>query len=474
MRKTGEDLLDDIVASEFAESSTVKYHTFDGNVVINTIEPANLQAFLATQFKDFSVGHRRYNTFKPLIGHSIFSADGAFWEHSRALFRPQFSRENINDLDMTDRASTALITALGDVSTQTGWTEGREMMPLLYNFTLDTATDFLFGQSVESQSLAIAAQKHDAGATQEFDPYTRNKMAEAKKFRDSFAIVNIMIISRIRAQSFWWLADGLEFRKAIRTIRNFTEHFVQLAVDRATSQSKVESGKKESLLNNLATQTQDRTELRDQTLSILLAGRDTTAALLGWSLARLAIHPEVFAKLRSTVLRELPQNEEITFAKLKGCRYLQHFLNEVLRLHPLVPINQRIAVKDTTLPTGGGPDKCSPIAVRKGQSVLFSVYLMQRRKDLWGADALEFKPERWEQRWPAWQYLPFLGGPRICVGQQFALTEASYALVRLLREFDAIEPVDWEEARMLKKNLGVTLRPGEGEKIRFRKAGVVA
>lgn len=223
-------------------------------------------------------------------------------------------------------------------------------------------------------------------------------------------------------------------------------------------------------MNNLATHTQDRVELRDQTLAVLLAGRDTTSTMLGWAICRLALHTEVFSKLRDTVLHEFAPGEAITFAKLKGCRYLQHFLNEVLRLHPTVPVNQRMAIKDTTLPVGGGPDHQSPIAIREGTIILFSVYIMQRRKDLWGPDALEFKPERWEEQRPAWQYLPFLGGPRICLGQQFALTEAGYLLVRLLQEFDTIEPVDRTEMQKLRKGLGVTMWPLDGTKVRFRKA----
>lgn len=127
-------------------------------------------------------------------------------------------------------------------------------------------------------------------------------------------------------------------------------------------------------------------------------------------------------------------------------------------------------MKDTTLPTGGGPNQLSPIAVRKGQVVLFSVYVMQRRKDLWGEDALDFRPERWEERIAAWQFLPFLGGPRICLGQQFALTEASFLLCRVLQQFDAIEPVNWIETAKMRKGLGVTMWPADGATIRFHKA----
>jgi len=90
---------------------------------------------------------------------------------------------------------------------------------------------------------------------------------------------------------------------------------------------------------------------------------------------------------------------------------------------------------------------------------------MHRRKDIYGPDALEFRPERWapeEGLRPSWGYLPFNGGPRICVGQQFALTEAGYTIVRLLQEFRGIENRDdskWEE------KLSLTLAIDNGVKV---------
>lgn len=70
---------------------------------------------------------------------------------------------------------------------------------------------------------------------------------------------------------------------------------------------------------------------------------------------------------------------------------------------------------------------------------------MQRRTDLYGEDAQEFKPERWESLRPSWQYLPFNGGPRICIGQQFALTEASFTTIRILQAFKGLEARDTTE-----------------------------
>lgn len=469
---SGEDLLDDIIAKELQDATTVEATSFTGSQALETSEPANIQAVLATQFDDFSTGDVRRHAFEPVVGRSIFSSDGAFWAHSRALMRPQFARENINDLEMTDRASNELIEAIGALGSD-GWTAPTLMMPLLYNFTLDTATDFLFGESIQTQREATAARSKAAaegGTTLQQRGSREAPQGVAQEFASAFEIAHEYMLGRIQLQSLYFLSDGPKFRRAVGRIRELTERYVQLAIDTAIRGEKQE-GKKQSLMYNLATQTGDRIEVRDQTLSILLAGRDTTASLLGFALIRLALHPDIFAKLRNIVLQDFEPGKEITFASLKGCRYLQHFLNEVLRLHPTVPLNHRIAAKDTTLPTGGGPDRNSPVAVRKGEMVFFSVYIMQRRQDLWGKDAADFKPERWEQRYPAWQFLPFLGGPRICIGQQFALIEASYLIVRLLHEFDAIEPADLVDMRKIKKGLGVTMWPGDGCKVRFHKAG---
>lgn len=98
-----------------------------------------------------------------------------------------------------------------------------------------------------------------------------------------------------------------------------------------------------------------------------------------------------------------------------------------LRLFPPVPVNNRTAHETTTLPTGGGPDGTSPILVRKGENVAYCVYAMHRRKDLYGTDAEDFRPERWDDAnlplyqdsvTAAWGYLPFNGGPRVCLGRK--------------------------------------------------------
>ena len=93
----------------------------------------------------------------------------------------------------------------------------------------------------------------------------------------------------------------------------------------------------------------------------------------------------------------------------------------VLRLYPSVPVNSRFATKTTVLPVGGGIDGQSPILVRQGEAVGYCVYALHRRRDIYGEDAYEFRPSRWDEerlQKIGWGYLPFNGGPRICPGSE--------------------------------------------------------
>jgi cytochrome P450 len=82
-----------------------------------------------------------------------------------------------------------------------------------------------------------------------------------------------------------------------------------------------------------------------------------------------------------------------------------------------------MSFRDTSLPRGGGPDGKGPIFVKKNTVIPFSLYSMHRRTDIWGSDAEEFRPERWEENASSrtWEYIPFNGGPRICLGREYIL-----------------------------------------------------
>ncbi|KAK3639875.1 hypothetical protein LTR56_012255 [Elasticomyces elasticus] len=405
-----------------------------GRPVIITQEPENLKTIQAIDFKKWSLGSRRIIAFRPLLGQGIFTSDGADWHRSREMLRPNFARTQVGDLATFETHVKHLIDAVPtDRSTV-------DLSDLFFRLTMDSATEFLFGESTES--LTQSSGDGFAGA------FTRSQDYVANAGRWG------MWAALFPANKQW--VDDKKF------VHDFVDYYVRKGLGKRSQllqeKSNAEKPGRYIFIDELVRQTTDPIRIRSELLNILLAGRDTTASLLTnvwWQLSR---NPTAWAKLQAEVAPF--DGEQPTFEQLKDMKYLKAFLNETLRLYPVVPANSREAVEDTTLPLGGGPDGSAPMFIPKGMVVAWSVYAMHRRKDYYGEDAEEFKPERWlddpdtgkKGLRPGWEYLPFNGGPRICLGQQFALTEASYTTVRLCQAFEKIESRDnkpWEEALTL-------------------------
>lgn len=460
----------DTACAEHGKNITTFSQGLMGAVAHFTIEPKNIQAVLATQFKDFGLGERRNGNFSPLLGHGIFSTDGKEWEHARALLRPQFARDQVSDLDLEEEHVQNMMRVIP--VNQDGWTNVTDLKLIFFRLTIDSATEFLFGESVDSQ-LAVLPDYASSKA-----PMAVNE----QDFAISFDKAQGTIATASRLGEGYWMVYDKTFREHCKRCHTFIDHYVQLALAKEkTSSLKTSSGKQKYIfLDALVESTRDPVELRSHMISILLAGRDTTASLLSYIFMLFTQHPDTYTKLRRIVLDEFgpysnPKN--LTFSSLKSCNYLQWVLNETLRLYPVVPVDGRRALKDTTIPTGGGPDGTAPVYVKKGEQVDYSVYVMHRRKDLWGADADEFKPERWDGRKSGWEYLPFNGGPRICIGQQFALTEAGYVVVRLAQRFEQLESVGntWAAESeggkgFVRHALSLTGCPADGVKLRMKEA----
>jgi cytochrome P450 len=318
------------------------------------------------------------------------------------MMRPQFARDQVSDLDLEERHVQHMMSALDRSIQANGWTNEIDLQVLFFRLTLDSATEFLFGESVDSQ---LRLQ-------QGYEPTKEDALSS--DFASAFDKGQMGLATRARFAEMYWVVNTKTFRNSCELCHEFIDRFVRLALSKELQEKDLQkdaSGKKEKyvFLEALAQETQDPIELRSQLLNILLAGRDTTASLLGWLFHCLVRDPARYKKLRDIIIAEFGTYEhpsEITFSKLKSCRYLQHCNNEALRLYPVVPVNARYANKDTTIPRGGGKDGNSPIFVPKGTSVEYSVHTMHRRKDVWGLDADEFRPERWENRKVGWEYLP--------------------------------------------------------------------
>ncbi|KAF3985296.1 hypothetical protein FT663_05358 [Candidozyma haemuli var. vulneris] len=396
--------------------------------LILTMNPENMKAMLSTQFTEFSIGVRK-QAFGPLLGNGIFASEGHHWKHSRTLLKPQFVREQVSHVKMLEPHVQMLAK---HIRANSGYFD---IQSLFHRFTLDAGTHFLFGESVND--LRDEAIGYDS---------SESHIEGRAEFNSALTFVQSYLVKRSSLFDFYWLANSKEFRQSVKDIHSYTNNFVNKALQLKPEEIEARSRQGYTFLYELVKDTRDPVEIRDQLLNIMLAGRSTTASLLSSALSELSRNPEVWKKLREEVLMqfgtgESPEElESITFESLKKCNYLKWVINETLRVYPPVSSNLREALRDTTLPSGGGKDGQAPILVPKGTAVIISIYCVQRSRKHYGEDADLFRPERWANlNKIGWAFMPFGSGPRICLGQQFALTEASYVLVRLVQMFSSLE-----------------------------------
>lgn len=416
-----------------------------GNLRYCTRDPENIKAVLGTQFNDFSLG-LRHKQFKVVLGDGIFTLDGAGWKHSRAMLRPQFAREQVSHVTMLEPHVQQVIRRIR----ATGGAKF-DIQPLFFKLTIDSGTEFLFGESCSSLQDDIVDYSQLTGP------------AEMGEFPKAFNLSQLYLLMRMGFLQLYFLLNTPEFRKSNKIVHGFADYYVNKALN--ATDEEIEKGSQGGyvFLYELVKQTRNPKVLRDQCLNILVAARDTTAGLLSFVFFELARNPAIFNKLRSEIVDAFGEGEsadlsKMTFESLKRLEYLKWVLNETLRLYPSVPQNSRLATRDTTLPRGGGPDGNDPVFIPKGEVVVYTVYSMHRNPAIYGEDAHIFRPERWGEpdlKKVGWGFLPFNGGPRICLGQQFALTEASYVTVRLLQNFSRI--LSFDEPGDPKKNTHLTM-----------------
>lgn len=372
------------------------------------------------------------------------------------MLRPHFKQEYTTNLEMEERHVQNAMRNLPVFSDS--WTAPVDIQAVFLNLTMDTATEFVLGKSVLSQLASV----------------------EEKMWTNDFAYhferAQWYCAGRIALEKLYWILDGRGFRNSCRQIHTFVDKTVDSAQQKRRqwkdgNNLPNQQTSQDSLLYTIAEKYDDPAERRSHLLTLLFGGRDTTASLLSSAVLMLARYPEVLRELRHAILTEIGSYKEpqkITPTALQHCKYLQYFLKEVLRLYPPLPLDHRCAVRDTTLPRGGGRDGTFPVLVRKGQAVMYHPYVLHRQTEIWGKDAASFDPRRWSNHRPDWGYLPFNGGPRKCIGQHLAIIQASYVLVRLVQRFDKIEDV--RKDKEIKSAMSIVSQPSGGVSVRMHQS----
>ncbi|KAI8986306.1 cytochrome P450 [Trametes punicea] len=425
---------------------------------IMTTEPEYIKYLLATDFSHYEKGPLLHSQFNTLLGSGVFNSDGEAWRFHRTITRPFFSRDRITDFDIFDRhAEHALDKMVARL---------REGVPVdwqdvVSRFTMDSATEFLFGKDVRSLDAPLpypstyAASTPPSGAAHKLSPNAGagGAIHPSDRFRRAFQDALEATNLRGRFMRSWPLFEfwGDKVKPHLKAVDEFVDPIVDEAL-----RTKAEKGAgvvaaedrdhvrdDETLLDHLAKFTNDHKVIKDEILNILLAGRDTTACTLTFAIYALAEHPEVMRRLRKEVSSIVGLDQRPTYDNIREMKYMRAFINEVLRLWPPVPINLRCSIEPMTWKNvhPGEPD----IYVPPQSRCVYSVLMMHRRKDLWGPDALIFDPDRFlDERLHKYLvanpyiFLPFNAGPRICLGQQFAYNEISFMLTRLLQRFSTI------------------------------------
>jgi cytochrome P450 len=366
--------------------------------------PDLVEEILVTRNHDFRkhVGARRLGS---LLGNGLLLTEGEFWLRQRRLMQPAFHRQRISAMGETMvRAALAAL----DV-----WQAGetRDISQEMIELTMQIVGRTLFGTEVGEDLARIRA------SNRVFVQHFRSRL------------FTMMIL----------LPDGFpspgnrRYRRAVLDL----EHLVFRIISERRA-----SGEDGNDLLGMLLSARDESgsgmsdrQLRDEVMTLLLAGHDTTALALTWAWVLLAQHPRAEAKLHTeidTVLGGRPPTAADTFQM----SYVEHVVTETLRLYPTAWVIGREAVRDTEI--GGQP-------VAKGSTMLISPWVLHRDPRFFDRPD-EFDPERWAdglaQRLPRGAYLPFGAGQRVCIGSAFAQLEATLLLATIAQRFklELMEP----------------------------------
>jgi cytochrome P450 len=359
--------------------------------------PELIENVLVRRHSNFIKG-RVIRSNRALLGNGLLTSDGDFWRRQRRLSQPAFHRERIAEY------SKVIVHFIGRM--MAGWQDGdiRDIQQDMKRLTTEVIAKILF----------------DADVTEEADEIgTALKVAREE--------LTARMRSGLLIPERFPTPGNLRFRRAVDRLDK-----IVLAIIQRRRESVFRGADLLSAL--LAAQDADGSQmtdhqLRDEVMTLFVAGHETTALALTWALFLLAEHPEVMNLLRAEIIEKVGMRIP-EFHDIPSLHYTEMVAKEVLRLYPPSWTIPRQAIHDCEI---GG------YFVPAGTSVTISQWVMHRDPRFFD-DPTGFKPERWdkglEKSLPPFVYFPFGGGPRQCIGQSLAMTEMILTLAMLARDFD--------------------------------------
>jgi cytochrome P450 len=362
----------------------------------------------------------------PLVGEGLLTSEGDFWRRQRRLAQPAFQRQQI------ERYAAVMIEHTERMLESWGDGQVRDIHDDMARLTLSIVAKTLFGTEIAGEADVVG---------------------------ESLAVVINHFMSPmrwVRAFDYLPLPSSRRYWRAIRQIDEIVYGIIRRhrasARDTGDLLSRLLAARDEHGGGGMT----DR-QLRDEVVTLVLAGHETTALVLFYAFYLLAQSPEAEGRLAAelgTVLGDRPP----TAADVPSLRYTEWLIRESMRLYPPAWGIAREALADCEI---GGFD------VPKGTQI-FMVQWLVHHDGRWFAEPERFKPERWDndliKRLPPGAYFPFGGGPRICIGNHFALMEAVLLLATIARRYRlVIEP-----GQTLELLPSITLRPKHPLRMRLQ------
>ena len=385
--------------------------------------PDDIESVLLTSHRSFTKGMgTRANP--ELFGNGLLTSEGDFWLRQRRLSQPAFHRTRIASYaDIMAREANRMLGT---------WHDGQELdiHRAMMQTTLAIATRTLFGVDLGPRMPIVARAMDD-------------------------------FIRQNAGLSVWRLffkAPTPSRRRFLRGVQALDEIVYGIIRERRAS------GMGQDLLSDLlraqdtdGTAMTDR-QLRDEVMTMLLAGHETTALALSWAWFLLASHPAAQSKLHAELVQVLAGRLP-TAAAVPQLVYTNKVVREAMRLYPPAWVMSRGAAEDV---------KVGEYLVPAGSNVVLSPWVTHRDQRFF-PNPEAFDPDRWspefEQSLPKFAYFPFGGGPRICIGNNFALMEAAILLASIAQRFE----ISLVPGRKVEPMPSITLRPSHGVHVRLRK-----
>ncbi|XP_058761645.1 alkane hydroxylase MAH1-like [Vicia villosa] len=417
--------------------------------IVFTSDPMNVKHITSTQFENYGKGKHFREIFETL-GEGIFRADSHIWKYNRTLLHSIFRQESFQvfiQKTIEKKIYSHLLVFLDHAC------ENRvqvDLQDVFQRLTFDNICCIVLGFDHNCLSIDLPEIACERAFTQSEDTlFSRHikprflwklqrwlRVGEEKKFIENQKIVDQMIYSEI---------------KSIRE-----------------SKKQQQFGLLDMLMNEVRDGQNliDDKFLRDTTINLLAAGRDTISSGLTWFFWLVATHPIVEAKILEEIKEKLSSKKDLGVEGLSKLVYLHGALCETLRLYPPVPFEHKSPLKHDVLPSGH--------KVKENAMIVYSLYSIGRVEEIWGKDCLEFKPERWISNKggiihvPSYKFIAFNAGPRSCLGKHISFIEMKMVAAAILMDYH----VHVVEDHPIIPSVSVVLHMKHGLKVNIKKRSI--